>query len=1192
MKFKNWLKSNRLRVVLSFAALGIFLPGISLAGPLEQLIGDVLFTIVLGPFVAALNIEMWILPVIAKYNSFTTDEGIILGWKVLRDLANMFFILMLLIISFATIIGAKSYGYKQLLSRLIIVAILINFSRTIVGVVIDFSQIVMLTFLQAIEGVFHGGIFVALGLANLMNMSKDGFGDIATVIAALILGGIMLAITVIVIGIFIAMLVMRIIKIWIAVVLSPMAFLAYVFPKTQKYSNQWASTLGKELTAGPVMMFFLWLALMIVGNGDVNQKFITDEQAGQAPVEEISAAVTPKNLINYAIGIALLMGGLQAAAASGAMGAGLAGAASQQISSFASRKVRGLAGRTAAGLGRAVTDSEGNLRGGRLGTWIRRTPMYGGLIQRTALKAQGWDAQRRAQDRADSLKYVQDRHKRAYTASLSSSYYSPKDFKKVTYQKQDEEGNDMIDEKTGEAIMATDWFKVNKVGEYVDEDGKVLKDQKNVNLRVKHKARQKLWEPTYAVGRALKRISSLGESEEHDQAEALAIFDRNEVNSDNAEWVTRQLDSAGEEEKKQAVQGRYWTFAHDEKGKREAMRILRNKGLSGLLTDVQDASLFDDPDNPATMRAGAKQAIKALYDPEHGHADHNAINAAIHKNTKMVRWRISDGIMRNFEEIFEDDLKNVNAMFVDSNGQADINKRGGFDPNIATNPAVIAAQSIAKLYDQKVQDFIDPETGRITRIGPGSLIYAKMKHDLREGGITPGQIGAKAPRLFGETDEEYSERQAWLTELDNIKMSDPESLPDYIKSNPEMLKKFTNEDGKINKEYTENYRQRMYRQLLGELKPGEVPIDKKFQQVLDTTDPRFIFDNPNFHTNGKADSRKQAVAYVMMHNLPDMPRSDIFSQANTFAKETEEGTKARAAAYDKYGISKERQREIEGKIKSVQGVLDSDLKEVAPQIAEIFGDAAKTAYNDIKLNMIAGLAGDGRNAHDMTSSSFWTEVMDGALGSRIMEADTNDPMQRIQFDKALYSSETQQQGQAFAVGTPNQNRAMAEELVTFGKQPQKQLVENLPKAVAAQVMQKLADVLAMRRGDLPQDMTMLGPDIKKLITVLRGKAEEQGYGSDVGKFIKEKDGDGKIVEAINNFNLIFKKFGDRMGAEINIENNTYEEGGKVRGFDEWLEKWGMGYKMNKVDMFPKKGGGGDKDKKKKEQADEAAGSGI
>jgi len=69
----------------------------------------------------------------------------------------MSFILILLIIAFATILRQESYS-KKLLPKLLIMAVLINFSRTIFGLLIDFSQVIMLTFVNAFSA--GGGYFI------------------------------------------------------------------------------------------------------------------------------------------------------------------------------------------------------------------------------------------------------------------------------------------------------------------------------------------------------------------------------------------------------------------------------------------------------------------------------------------------------------------------------------------------------------------------------------------------------------------------------------------------------------------------------------------------------------------------------------------------------------------------------------------------------------------------------------------------------------------------------------------------------------------------------------------------------------------------------------------------------------------------------------------------------------------------
>src|SRR3989344_5200529 len=71
------------------------------------------------------------------------------GWSISRDVANIFFILILLTIAIATILRSASYGAKSLLPKLIVVALLINFSLTIGYVIIDASNVLGLQFYRA-----------------------------------------------------------------------------------------------------------------------------------------------------------------------------------------------------------------------------------------------------------------------------------------------------------------------------------------------------------------------------------------------------------------------------------------------------------------------------------------------------------------------------------------------------------------------------------------------------------------------------------------------------------------------------------------------------------------------------------------------------------------------------------------------------------------------------------------------------------------------------------------------------------------------------------------------------------------------------------------------------------------------------------------------------------------------------------
>lgn len=77
-------------------------------------------------------------------------DAVINGWRLVRDFANIWFILILLFIAIGTILRAQSYQAKKLLPTLIMVALVINFSLPITGFIIDISNVISFQFLKAI----------------------------------------------------------------------------------------------------------------------------------------------------------------------------------------------------------------------------------------------------------------------------------------------------------------------------------------------------------------------------------------------------------------------------------------------------------------------------------------------------------------------------------------------------------------------------------------------------------------------------------------------------------------------------------------------------------------------------------------------------------------------------------------------------------------------------------------------------------------------------------------------------------------------------------------------------------------------------------------------------------------------------------------------------------------------------------
>ena len=66
------------------------------------------------------NLFTWFveyLVIVAQFNDFITLDMVKTGWSLTRDVANMMFIVILLIIAFATILKIQSYHYEKMLAN-------------------------------------------------------------------------------------------------------------------------------------------------------------------------------------------------------------------------------------------------------------------------------------------------------------------------------------------------------------------------------------------------------------------------------------------------------------------------------------------------------------------------------------------------------------------------------------------------------------------------------------------------------------------------------------------------------------------------------------------------------------------------------------------------------------------------------------------------------------------------------------------------------------------------------------------------------------------------------------------------------------------------------------------------------------------------------------------------------------------
>lgn len=356
---KLFFQKNKNSIIfLSCIVLGsivfLFFPTLTQAGmgqSIAKLLSWIFLPIIwlLGKLVSLL---LSILIAVAQYNDFINSSAVTYGWTIVRDFANMFFVLILLVIAFATILRVESYNLKTWLPKLVIMAILINFSKLICGVFIDFAQVIMLTFISAVKEITGTNMNEMLGVSKILEFSDTDVEGISgwTILGSVILGVIMMIVAVVVVLVMLMMIIVRMVMIWIYIVLSPLAYLLASFPQGKKYSERWWTDFSKNLIVGPLLAFFLWLSFASVGGVDgasdiqkMGQAGIgVDVDASQKVNATITTAGSYDHMIKFLVSIGMLVGGLMIAQEMGGMAGKIAGKGMAKLQSMGAGAVKGV----------------------------------------------------------------------------------------------------------------------------------------------------------------------------------------------------------------------------------------------------------------------------------------------------------------------------------------------------------------------------------------------------------------------------------------------------------------------------------------------------------------------------------------------------------------------------------------------------------------------------------------------------------------------------------------------------------------------------------------------------------------------------------------------------------------------------------------------------------------------------------
>ncbi len=294
---------------------------------------------------------------VAQYNDFIYSPAVVNGWVMVRDVCNMFFILIVLVIAFATILRIEKFSVKQLLKKVILAAILINFSKTICGLLIDAASVVMMTFVNGFKDMGGPGITQILGIDKMLQITGLGSDSLQgqavlsgaqagldksravefwDVILGYSLALVYMLVALVTLLAMFGTLVVRMIFLWIYIIISPLAYIASILPSTNSMSSKWWSNFTSYVMTGPLLAFFIWLSLStLMSISSSNPMNVSYTMMG-AKVENgvtgsgITVIGSTDFLIGYVVAIGLLIGGLivskdYGGAIGGAAGAGFNG---------------------------------------------------------------------------------------------------------------------------------------------------------------------------------------------------------------------------------------------------------------------------------------------------------------------------------------------------------------------------------------------------------------------------------------------------------------------------------------------------------------------------------------------------------------------------------------------------------------------------------------------------------------------------------------------------------------------------------------------------------------------------------------------------------------------------------------------------------------------------------------------------
>ncbi|MDR3581913.1 MAG: hypothetical protein P4L67_01420 [Candidatus Pacebacteria bacterium] len=331
-------------------------------------------TLIAGILGIVVAVEMWFVAIVLNINDGVFQSTFVqTGFSISLSVANLAFVLGIIVIAIATILRNESYGIKKLLWKLVVAAILVNFGLVIAAPIFGLGNSLTHYFLNCIDptgggctasssgfdsyskfatsfaGTFQpqdnfttvntaaatagnsAGVSAATGAFSALGTVFGKtfvpiFGVFATVVNLVIIIAVLLA--------FILLLLIRYLYIAILAILMPFAWASWVFPGFKTHWDSWWNQFIRWTFFSPVVIFFIYLAMLLMqpsasGGMDFTPYFSSSTALGGAfaPLSALLGSLfTPiiEASLREIIFAGLIVGGMIAANSMGIKMAGTA----------------------------------------------------------------------------------------------------------------------------------------------------------------------------------------------------------------------------------------------------------------------------------------------------------------------------------------------------------------------------------------------------------------------------------------------------------------------------------------------------------------------------------------------------------------------------------------------------------------------------------------------------------------------------------------------------------------------------------------------------------------------------------------------------------------------------------------------------------------------------------------------------